>query len=286
MQGSFHHIRALLDYASNDTGNESSIYGAASFILTLFCTSASVTATRFKNLYLGCFPQKDLKKPKKEEDSKKDLKKSKNDLKKSKKNLKESRRSFRAPDFTVIVVQSDFDGQSTQEKFENVSPLIWEVKASQGVALTWFGGERSKPPKPFEVFFQHFHQITAQVEYAKAKFNRRPIYVLLSVDIWFVLLHFPGETLSVGWTMSKEDKLRVDPADYFKFYECMVVALAPMVNEECTSFSPEFLYALQVAFDDLSDVTVTPHPFFRAPGGLAEFISTHVCHLHFSPLEY
>ena len=285
MQGSFHHIRALLDYASNDMGNESSIYGAASFILTLFCTSASVTATRFKSLYLGCFPQKDLKKTKKEEDPEKDLKRSKSDPKKSKKDSKESKRSFRAPDFTIIVVQSGFDEQSTRETFESIGPLIWEVKASQR-ALTWFGGERSKPPKPFQVFFRYFHQITAQVEYAKAKFNRRPIYVLLSIDIWFVLLHFPGETLSVGWTMRKEDKLRVDPADYFKFYECMVVAPAPMVNEECTSFSPEFLYALQVAFEDLSDVTVTPHPSFRAPGGLAEFISTHVCHIHFSPLEY
>jgi len=258
MQESFRYLRSLLDYASNDTPNESSLYGAVSFILTLFCTSARVTATKFENLYLGSFPQKDLKKSR-------------------------PRKKFRAPDFTILVVQSTFGQQSTGRTIEDTGPLIWEVKASSE-SLAWFGEGRSEKPDLVEKFFRHFCQIATQVVYAKKKFNHKPIHALLSIDIWFVLLYFPGNPPSVVWTTGRTGKPQLHPSDYHKFYDYLIVPPAPIVNEDCTAFSREFLYALQLSVEDLTDMTVTPHPSFRAPEGTAEFISTQVRHIHLSPL--
>ncbi|KAF8546050.1 hypothetical protein OG21DRAFT_1518379 [Imleria badia] len=247
-QESFRHLRALLAYASNNAKNESSLYGAVNFILTLFCTSAKVTATKSKNLYLGSFPQKDLKKSR-------------------------PGKKFRAPDFTVLVVQSAFSQQSTEEKIEDTGPLLWEVKASQE-KLTWFGERRSELDLAVH-FFKHFNQVVAQVVFAKAKFNQKPIYILLSIDIWFVLLHFPGDPPSLVWTMKGgKSKTYLPPLEFYKFYNYMAVAPTRIFNEDCTAFSPEFLYALQLSVANLTDVTVTPHPSFRAPEGTAELIST------------
>ncbi|KAF8554130.1 hypothetical protein OG21DRAFT_1522656 [Imleria badia] len=103
MQESFSYLRALWDYALKDPGNESSIYGAVNFILTLFCMSTRVTATKFENLHLGSFPQKDLK-------------------------ISNTTKDFRAPDLTILVVQSGFGQKSTQGKIEDMAPLIWELE--------------------------------------------------------------------------------------------------------------------------------------------------------------
>ena len=249
MQESFCHLRALLNYAYNNAGNESSIYGAVSFILTLFCTSARVTATKSKDLYLGSFPQKDLKKYTQE-------------------------KKYRAPDFTVLVVQSASGPISTEQKIKDIGPLIWEVKASPG-ALTWFGKERPTHVDLAENFSKYFQQIVTQVTYAKAKFNQKLIYALLSVDIWFVLLYFPGDPPSIMWNR-KNGTFRSQTANYRKFSEYILIPPAPIVNEECTAFSPEFLYALELSVKNLTEVTVTPHPYFRAPEGTAELVSAQV----------
>jgi hypothetical protein len=260
MQESFSHLRALLDYASNYPGNESSVYGAVSFILTLFCTSARVTATKFKNLHLASFPQKDLR-------------------------MSKEKKEFRAPDFTILIVQSGFGQQFTQGKIEDMGPLIWEVKATGNSAhLTWFGEGRDEQPDMGYLFMPHFHQIASQVTYAKARFNQKPIYVLLSNNIWFILLHFPGNPPSVMRNSSKRCKARLRPADLSKFNNYVVVGPTPLVNEDCTAFSPQFLYALQLSVENLTNVTVTPHPFFRAPEGTAEVVCAQVCHIHLSPL--
>ncbi|KAF8554111.1 hypothetical protein OG21DRAFT_1522639 [Imleria badia] len=258
-QESFRYLRALLAYASNNARNESSLYGAVNFILTLFCASARVTATKFEDLYLGSFPQKDLK-------------------------MSRLGRKFRAPDFTVLVVQSALSQQSTEEKIEDMGPFIWEVKVSIE-KLTWFGERRSKPLHLAEHCFKHFCQVVEQVTFAKAKFNQKPIYILLSIDIWFVLLHFPGDPPSLGWTTKGgRRKPHLPPSEFYKFYNYVAVAPARIFNEDCTAFSPEFLYALQLSVANLTDVTVTPHPSFRAPEGTAELISTEVCHICFLPL--
>ncbi|KAN0084009.1 hypothetical protein V8E55_007513 [Tylopilus felleus] len=245
MEESFVHLRALLSYASNNAGNESSIYGTVSFILTLFCASARVTATKFKNLSLGSFPQKDLKQS-------------------------TSNKKFRAPEFTVLVVQSAFGSLSAAQKIKDMGPLIWEVKTGSTLAerFPWFGEGSRMQPDHLEQFSKHFKQVAAQVVYAKAKFNRKPIYALISIDIWFILLHFPGDPPTVSRN-SEED----DSAVHRMFEESIVVPPARIVNEECTAFSPEFLYALHLSVKDLTGVTVIPHPSFHAPEGIAERVS-------------
>jgi len=257
MQEYFSCLRALLDYASNNPGNESSLYGAISFILTFFCTSARVTATKFKNLHLGSFPQKDLK-------------------------ISKTTKDFRAPDFTVLIVQSGFGQKSTQGKIGDMAALIWEVKASSRNPA-WFGEGQPEPLEMADSFMRHFHQVAAQVVYAKAKFNQ-PIHVLLSIDVWFVLLYFRGEPPSVVWSKGKTNKPQLHPAEFRKFNKYIVVPPTRMFNEDCTEFSPAFLHALQLSVKDLTDVTVTPHPSFCAPEGTAELISAEVCHIHCSPL--
>ncbi|KAH0826801.1 hypothetical protein J3R83DRAFT_5224 [Lanmaoa asiatica] len=118
-----------------------------------------------------------------------------------------------------------------------------------------------------------FHQISAQVVHAKAVFNQKPIYTLLSIDVWFVLLYFPGDPPSLRWSTDKYSQPRLDSVAYRKLYSHIVIPPAPIVNEDRTAFSPEFLYALQLSVEDLTDVTVTLHPFFRPPNGTAERIS-------------
>ena len=257
MQESFCHLRALMAYASNDATNESSLYGAVSFILTLFCASAKVTTTKFKNLCLGSFPQKVLRKSR-------------------------SGKMFRASDFTILVVQSTFNRQSTEGKINDMTPLIWEVKASPEM-LTWFGERRSKERNLAEHFFQHIHQVVTQVTYAKAKFNKKPIYALLSIDVWFILLYFPGNPPSIVWNTGINGKPQLRAAEFPNLYKYIVVPPTRMFDEGCTAFSPAFLYALQLSVEDLIDVSVTPHPFFHAPEGTAEWISEEVCHIHFDP---
>lgn len=257
MQECFSCLRALLDYASNNPGNESSIYGAVNFILTLFCTSARVTATKFKNLHLGSFPQKDLK-------------------------ISKSMKDFRAPDFSVLVVQSGFGQKITQGKIEDMAALIWEVKASS-IKPAWFGERRLEPLEMAGSFARHFHQVAAQVVYAKAKFNQ-PIHILLSINAWFVLLCFRGDPPVVVWSKGKKSKPQLHPTEFRKFAKYIVIPPTHMFNEECTEFSPAFLHALQLSVKDLVDVTVTPHPSFRAPEGTAVLISAEVCHIHFFPL--
>ena len=258
MQECFSCLRALLDYASNNPGNESSLYGAVNFILTLFCTSARVTATKFKNLHLGSFPQKDLK-------------------------ISKSTKDFRAPDFSVLVVQSGFGQELTQGKISDMAALIWEVKASSINNPSWFGEGQLEPVEMADSFMRHFHQVAAQVVYAKAKFNQ-PIHILLSIDIWFVLLYFRGDPPSVVWSKGKKSKPQLHPAELCRFEKYIAIPPTRMFNEECTEFSPAFLYALQLSVEDLIDVTVTPHSSFRAPEGTAELISAEVCHIRFYPL--
>ncbi|KAF8551489.1 hypothetical protein OG21DRAFT_1605257 [Imleria badia] len=243
----FCHLESLFHYASVNIRNESSIYGALSFILTIFCASARVTAKKFKNLYLGTFPQKDLK-------------------------LLNVKKAFQAPDFSIVVVQSNLGQQSTENEIGDMGALIWEVKTSPG-DLSWFGKERSKPLNFHKYFFRHFHQIGAQVVFAKAKFNQKPIYALLSIDIWFILFYFPGAPPSLQWSTGKRAKSQLDHKAYLEFDNHIVISPARMVNEDCTAFSPEFLYALQLSVEHLADVTVTPHPLFRPPEGTAELVS-------------
>ena len=221
-----------------------------SFILTLFCTSARVTAAKFENLYLGSFPQKDLKKS-------------------------GPGKKFRIPDFTILVVQST---SSTEGNIKDMGPLIWEVKAGSE-KTTWFGEGVPKQPTFYEHFFQHFPQVAVQVACAKAKFNQKPIYALLSIDIWFVLLHFPSNPPSVVWNTGIKGKPQLRPAEFRNFYKYIVIPPTRMFNEDCTAFSPAFLYALQLSVEDLIDVTVTPHPSFHAPEGTAEWISAEVYHI-------
>lgn len=208
---------------------------------------------------MGSFPQKDLK-------------------------ISKKRKDFRAPDFTTIIIQSGFGQKSTQEKIADTAPLIWEVKASSE-NLTWFGEGRPAHPEMGDIFVQYFDQVAVQAVYAKAKFNQKSIHILLSIDIWFLLLHFPaGDSPSVMWNTGKRHKPQLRPAGLSKFNDYIVVGPAPLVNEDCTAFSPQFLYALQLSVEKLTNVSVTLHPSFRAPEGTAEVVSAQVRHIHLSPL--
>ena len=188
------------------------------------------------------------------------------------------KKQFRTPDFSIVIVQSDLGSQSTENKIGDMGTSIWEVKTGPG-DLTWFGKERSKPLDFRKHFFRHFHQIGAQVVFAKTKFNRKPIYALLSIDIWFILFYFPGDPPSLQWSTQagKRVKPRLDRKSYLEFDNHMVISPAPMVNADCTAFSPEFLYALRLSVEHLTDMTITPPPLFRPPEGAAELVSAQVC---------
>ncbi|KAF8422334.1 hypothetical protein L210DRAFT_935875 [Boletus edulis BED1] len=186
------------------------------------------------NAYLGSFPQRDLRMHQKE-------------------------RQYRAPDFTVAIVQSNLGQQSAEEKMEDMGPLIWEVKTSSQ-PLTWFGDERSRPPID-TILGPHFHQIATQVVFAKAKFNNKPLFVLLS------------DPPSIMWNTENFTKPQLHFADYLSFFDSLIVPPTPMVNKDCTAFTPEFLYALDVSIRNIAGVTITPHPSFHVPEGTAEHVT-------------
>ncbi|KAF8547552.1 hypothetical protein OG21DRAFT_1607352 [Imleria badia] len=223
----FQYLQSLFDYASVNKPNESSLYGVLNFILAIFCASSKVTTMRYMDLFLATFPQRDIK-------------------------MSDSR-CFRAPDFSLVVVQSNLGLQADGEGIGDMASLIWEVKANQ----------------VYQKFVPHFSQIAAQVKFAKEKFKQKTIYAVLSVDIWFMLFTFPGAAPSITW--SKRGRLRLD--HLAEFANCIAILPSPMVNEECTEFSPEFLYALDESVKNFADVAVTQHTHFNPPPGASADIS-------------
>ncbi|KAH7904375.1 hypothetical protein BJ138DRAFT_1130978 [Hygrophoropsis aurantiaca] len=203
-------LQGFINHAQCNKTNESRMYGAINHILYTFCRSATVQAKNFENLGLGCFPQYSLKAP--------------------------VGRKHRSPDFLASVIQKGKLLTDRNETF-GTGAFICEVKVSRDKKAQWFSQARLKPSTPFFIrsFIPHFTQIREQAEYARDMFGSRPVYILLTVDVWFVLFKFSNK-----------------PGSQSEFRDNLIMEPHPIFDETCESFSPEFLKALHACISDVS----------------------------------
>ena len=139
----------------------------------VFCVGASTIAVGVK-VHPSSFPQKDLRKT-------------------------NTMRVYHTHNFTLLIIQLVLDKTSGRKEIKDMCPLIWEAKLSK-LSYTWFDEEKYKGQSFSDEFIPHFHQISVQVDLAKAKLDSSPIYALLSVNIWFILFSFPGDPPTMDWS--------------------------------------------------------------------------------------
>src|SRR6266550_1409981 len=203
-----------MSYAHANLETETSIYGAIGFILTVFCSSATIDGGSVKDLQLSSFPQKNLK----------------------------ANGRYRAPDFAALVTQFQEFGQTfSDEKIGHTSILTWEVKLQRDSSMPWFPSRststRRKPQLSdlFPDFIDHLPQIVEQAAFARFQCGSKPVSTLLSVDVWFAFFRFPGDqSASFLEKFITDDgeptKTPLDYSDYLKLLDCCVIAPSPMLK--------------------------------------------------------
>ncbi|EKM77510.1 hypothetical protein AGABI1DRAFT_130209 [Agaricus bisporus var. burnettii JB137-S8] len=238
----FDYLRPILNHAAKRSNDESLLYAAVNYILT----SLSSTARRGpqNDTWLVSYPQKKIG----------------------------AKKTSQIPDFVVLAlsprpqpitddsqdVGQDFaEGKdsTTMLNFSENGVFIWEVKPAP--LSVWSG------PTPDELnttFIKHLRQIRGQILSARQNYHQRPVYALLSVGVWFILIKSPGELQDRGLLSSFE--LGIGGA--WKGFTCLFEP-TPIFDQDWTDFTPEFLMALQMSLANLDyDTDAGFAPLFLA----------------------
>ncbi|XP_006457435.1 hypothetical protein AGABI2DRAFT_123302 [Agaricus bisporus var. bisporus H97] len=239
----FDYLCTLFNHANERPNDESLLYAPISYILTSLCYTARIGSQ--DGTCFASYPQNKIGAKKK---------------------------TWRIPDFLVLALKprpvtdgSDGAGGNKIGLDEGCTPvlnfgengvLIWEIKPAPRDFI-WSGPEMTTRSQTASAFIKHLRQIREQIRFARHIFHQRPVYALLSVGVWFILIKSPAESQDDGLP-SFNLNFGTDDGNYICLYEP-----TPIFESDWSDFTPEFLLALQMPLESLDyDTEVGLAPVF------------------------
>ncbi|KAI0309569.1 hypothetical protein OF83DRAFT_1179476 [Amylostereum chailletii] len=227
------HLHGALIYAQQQVARtEAHLYGVYSIILTCFCSFASVVS-KFGKVVLVNFPQNYVI----AQDA-------------------DGRFVSLIPDFCIFLTRTL---SNLTKNFSGRLAFIVEVKKSESnVPRRWRdssdneGLKRTNPTALHFEFYKHLPQVLDQARVALADDPEALIRAFLFIDCWFAYYELNN-------TLPDNNTVMENMESY------CYVRPSPVLSEDWSAFSPEFLRALMMAVTRHEGFQITPHAMFQPP---------------------